>query len=145
MQYPCVQTQEQHQPTNNRRNIIIKNCTPFTVWISEITKIQIDNAKDIFIVMPMYNLIAYSNNYSQTTGSLWQYCSEEPFLDAKGTVANFPGGNNSASCKFKKKKKKKKEKKVGRTKNNGTNNVKIMVPLKHLSYFWRTLDVPLIN
>ena len=58
----------------------------------------------------MYNLIAYSNNYSQTTGSLWQYCSEEPFLDAKGTVANFPGGNNSASCKLKKKKKKKKKK-----------------------------------
>ena len=101
MQYPCVQTQEQHQPTNNRRNIIIKNCTPFTVWISEIRKIQIDNAKDIFIVMPMYNLIAYSNNYSQTTGSLWQYC-----MRGEGVCVQFLHKKNKLKSEIFNKKKK---------------------------------------
>ena len=50
---------------NNRKNIIIKNCTPFTNCISEITNIQIDNAKDIDIVTPMHSLIEYSDNYSK--------------------------------------------------------------------------------
>ena len=51
---------------NNRKNIIIKNCASFTNCISEINNTQIDNAKDIDIVMPMYNLIEYSDNYSKT-------------------------------------------------------------------------------
>ena len=50
---------------NNRKNIIIKNCTPFTNCISEINNIQIDNAKDIDIVTPMHSLIEYSDNYSK--------------------------------------------------------------------------------
>ena len=56
---------------NNRKNIIIKNCTLFTNWISEINNTQIDNAKDIDIVMPMYNLIEYSDNYSKISARLW--------------------------------------------------------------------------
>ena len=52
--------------TSNRKNIIIRNCSPFTNCISEINKTQIDNAKGIEIVMPMYNLIEYRNNYSKT-------------------------------------------------------------------------------
>ena len=55
---------------NNRRNIIIKNCAPFTDCISETNNTQTNNAKDIDISMPMYNLIEYSDNYSKTTGSL---------------------------------------------------------------------------
>ena len=55
-----------------------KNCAPFTNCISEINNTQVDNAKDIDIVMPMYNLIEYSNNYSKTSGSLWQYYRDEP-------------------------------------------------------------------
>ena len=50
---------------NNRKNIIIKNCTPFTNCISEINNIQIDNAKDIDIVTPMHSLIEYSGSYSK--------------------------------------------------------------------------------
>ena len=50
-----------------------KNCAPFTNCISEINNTQVDNAKYINIVMPMYNLIEYSDNYAKTTGSLWQY------------------------------------------------------------------------
>ena len=58
---------------NNRKNIIIKNCAPFSDCISEINNAQIDNAKDIDIVMPIYNSIEYSDNYSKTSGSLLQY------------------------------------------------------------------------
>ena len=54
---------------NNRKNIIIKNCSPFTDCISEINNTQIDNAKDIDVVMPVYNSIECSYNYSKTTGS----------------------------------------------------------------------------
>ena len=59
---------------NTNKKVIFKNCAPFTNCISEINNTQIDNAKDIDIVMPMYNLIEYSDNYAKTTGSLWRYC-----------------------------------------------------------------------
>ena len=54
---------------NANKKVIIKNCTPYTICISEINNTQVDNAKDIDIVMPMYNLIEYSDNYSKTSGS----------------------------------------------------------------------------
>ena len=56
---------------DNDRKVIFKNCAPFTNCISEINNTQIDNAEDIDIVMPMYNLTEYSDNYARTTGSLW--------------------------------------------------------------------------
>ena len=40
--------------------------------------------------MPMYNLIEYSDNYSETSGSLWQYYRDEPFLGDNSTIADFP-------------------------------------------------------
>ena len=52
------------------KKVIFKNCAPFTNYISEINNTQIDNAKDIDIVIPMYNLIEYSDNYAKTSGSL---------------------------------------------------------------------------
>ena len=55
---------------NINKKVIFKDCAPFTNCISEIDITQIDNAKDIDIVMPMYNLIKYSDNYAKTTGSL---------------------------------------------------------------------------
>ena len=57
----------------NNKKVIFKNCAPFTNCRNEINNTQIDNAKDIDIVIPMYNLIEYSDNYAKTTGSLWQY------------------------------------------------------------------------
>ena len=60
------------------KDVAFKNCAPFTNCISEINNAQVDNAKDIDIVMPMYNLIEYSDNYAKTTGSLWQYFRDEP-------------------------------------------------------------------
>ena len=56
---------------NNDRKVLFKNCAPFTNCISEINNTQVDNAKDIDIVMPMCNLIEYSDKYAKTTGSLW--------------------------------------------------------------------------
>ena len=57
---------------NTNKEVIFKNCAPFTDCISKINNTQVDNAKDVGIVMPMHNLIEYSNNYSETSGSLWQ-------------------------------------------------------------------------
>ena len=53
------------------KGVTFKNCAPFTKCICRINNTEIDNAKDIDIVMPMYNLIEYSDNYSKTSGSLW--------------------------------------------------------------------------
>ena len=86
--------------------------------------------------MPMYNLIKYINNYSKTSGRLWQYYRDKPALTDAGTADNFPG--NSALFKFK-------QEITGTTGVHGTKKVKIMVPLKYLSNFWRTIEVPLIN
>ena len=58
---------------NINKEVIFQNYAPFTNCISDINNTQMDNAKDIDIVKPMYNLIEYSDNYAKTTGSLWQY------------------------------------------------------------------------
>ena len=81
---------------NGDEELVFKNCAPFTDYISEINNIQIDHAKDTDVVMPMYNLVEYSNNYSKTSGSLWQYYRDEPTLTDAGAIANFHTTNNSA-------------------------------------------------
>ena len=53
------------------KGVAFKNCAPFTICISEINNTQTDNCKNIGIIMPMYNLIEYSNNYAKTSGDLW--------------------------------------------------------------------------
>ena len=55
---------------NRNKKVTFKNCAPFTDCISEINS-KIDHANDIEVVMPMYNLIEYSDNYSTTFGTLW--------------------------------------------------------------------------
>ena len=123
---------------NTNKKVIFKNCAPFTNCISEINNTQIDNAKDIDTVMPMYNLIEYSDNYAKTTGSLWQYCKDISARDNNNLIAEFTSGNTTDSFNFK-------AKITGQTGNNGTKDVEIIVPLKYLSNFWRTLEMPLIN
>ena len=127
------------------KRVIFKNCAPFTKCISRISNTDIDNAQDIDIVMPMYNLIEYSDNYSKTSGSLWQYYKEIPAINDDGYVLNFDGANATDSFNFK-------SKITGQTaadNNNGNIagrvDVEIMVPLKYLSNFWRILEMPLIN
>ena len=58
------------QADERDKGVTFKNCAPFTNCISEINNTQVDNAKDIDIVMPMYHLIEYSDNYAKTSGSL---------------------------------------------------------------------------
>ena len=123
---------------NTNKKVIFKNCAPFTNCISEINNTQIDNAKDIDIVMPMYNLIEYSDNYAKTTGSLWQYCKDIPARNNNDEIIIFRFNNTTDSFNFK-------AKITGQTGDDGTKDVEIMVPLKYLSNFWRTLEMPLIN
>ena len=78
--------------------------------------------------MPMYNLIEYSDAYSKTSGTLWQYYRDEPAI-ANGENIDFPvDNNNSGSFKFK-------QQITGQIRNGGTEDVEIMVPLKCLSNF----------
>ena len=74
---------------NTNKKVIFKNWAPFTNCISEINNTQIDNAKDIDIVMPMYNLIEYSDNYAKTTGSLWQYFKDIPARNNNNEITEF--------------------------------------------------------
>ena len=113
---------------NTNKKVIFKNCAPFTNCISEINNMQIGNAKDIDIVMPMYNLTEYSDNYVKTTGSLWQYCKDIPARNNNNEITEFTGGNTNDSFNFK-------AKITGRTGDDGTKDVEIMVPLKYLSNF----------
>ena len=81
----------------NRRGIIdkrnrflaFKNNAPFTNCISKINNVLIDNAEDLDVVMPMYNLLECSKNYTKTTGSLWNYYRDEP--------NDFPANNYNAN------------------------------------------------
>ena len=124
---------------NNTNKKIFINCAPFTDCLTEINNTQVVDGQKIDVVMPMYNLIEYSDAYSKTSGILWQYCTEEPALDNDSNATDFPDDtNNSASFTFK-------QKITGQTGNAGTKDVEIMVPLKYLSNFWRTLEMPLIN
>ena len=120
---------------NINEKVIFKNCAPFTNCISEINNTQIDNAKDIDIVMPMYNLIEYSDNYAT---SLWQYSKDIPSQTDNNAIIIFAENNLTDSFNFK-------AKITVQTGNNGTKDVEIMVPLKYLSDFSRTLEIPLIN
>ena len=117
------------QTDERDKGVTFKNCAPFTNCISEINNTQVDNAKDIDTVMPMYNLIEYSDNYSKTSGSLWQYFRDEP--------NDNPADSESFKSKIKI---------AGKTPNNANEkDVEIMIPLKYLSNFWRNLEMPLIN
>ena len=113
---------------NNSKKVLFKNCAPFTNCIYKIDNTDIYNEKYIDIVMPMYNLIEYSDNYSKTSGSLWQYCKDIPAVNTNGNIVDFDGANATDSFNFK-------TKKTGQTNNDGEiNGVEIMVPLKYLSF-----------
>ena len=66
------------QADERDKGVTFKNSAPFTKCISRINNTDIDNAHDIDVVMPMYNLIEYSDDYSKTSGSLWQYYKDDP-------------------------------------------------------------------
>ena len=117
------------QLDERKKEVILRNCASFTNCKNEINNAEIDNAKDIEIVMPIYNLIEYSDNHSKISGSLRKYYKDEP------------NDNLIHSESFETK-----IKITGNTPDDGnTKDVEISVPLKYLSNFWRALEIPLIN
>ena len=90
-------------------------------------------------VMPMYDLLEYSKNYRKTTGSLWNYYRDEP--------SSTEDNDNITHSIFNSKSFDYKANFISSVTNDNLtkNDVKIVVPLKHLSNFWRHLDIPLIN
>ena len=112
------------------KKVMFKNCAPFFNCISRRSNAQTDNAHDIDVVMPVYNLIEYSDKCSKTSGIFWQYCRHEPVMNAAtGSIVDFNAANaNTDSFKIK-------EKITDQTGDGGTKNVEIMVPLKYLSNF----------
>ena len=75
---------EDADANNTNIKVTFKNCAPFINHISEINNAQVDNAKDIDIIMQMYNLLEYSDNYSKTSGSLQQSCKDVPAENNNG-------------------------------------------------------------
>ena len=107
------------QADERNKGVTFKNCAPFTKCISIINNKDINTAQDIDILKPMYNLIEYSDNYSKTSGSLWQYHKDEP------------NENLANSKSFKSK-----VKITGKSPDDGNpKDVEIIVPLKYLSNF----------
>ena len=86
---------------NTNKKVIFKNFAPFISCISKINNTQIDDAEYTDLVMLMYNLIEYSDNYSKRSGSLWQYCKEIPAIDDDGDIVDFNGANAIDSFDFK--------------------------------------------
>ena len=120
--------------------MIFKNNASFINCISKINGIKIDNAEDLDVVMPTYDLLEYSKNYRKATGTLWNYYRDEPnsSIDAKNITQSIL---NSESFDYKAN-----FMENGVTQNNLTKkDVKTVVPLKYLSNFWRSLNIPLIN
>ena len=120
-------------PDNVKRNksVAFKNSAPFINCISKIHGIEIDNAEDLDVVIPMYNLLEYSKYYRKTTGSLCNYYRDEP---------SNPLSFNSESFKYKTNIARKTPED-----NDSLTNSKVAIPLKHLSNFWKSLNIPLIN
>ena len=119
-------------PNNAATQVVVKDCAPFEKSRTEINETFVDETDFINITMPVYNLIEYSDNYSDSSGSLWHF--ERAKITNDADVSN----DNASSFKYK-------PNLIGNTEDNGRNGVKIAVPLKYLSNSWRSLETPLIN
>ena len=123
---------------NANTRLALKNCAPFTKFNLEINDEHVDTAENLDITMSMYNLIEYSNNYQDSSATLYQYKRDEPpEYDAVADLAT----DNSSSFKYK-------VSLLGDpvvANNIARLNVKVVVPLKYLSNFFRSLEMPLIN
>ena len=118
--------------------LALKNCAPFTKCNLEINDEHVDTAEKLDIAMPMYNLIEYSDNYQDSSATLYQYKRDEP--PQANAIADLTAGNSS-SFKYK-------ISLLGNPEdayNIARRSVKVVVPLKYLSNFFRSLEMPLIN
>ena len=122
----------------NATRLAIKNCAPFTKCNLEINDEHVDTAENLDIVMPMYNLIEYSDNYQDSSATLYQYKRDEP---PEANAINDLTTDTLSSFKYK-------VSLLGNpvvANNIARINVKVVVPLKYLSNFFRSLEMPLIN
>ena len=108
---------------NANTRLALKNCAPFTKCNLEINDEHVDTAENLDITMPMYNLIEYSDNYQDSSATLYQYKRDETSED--DAVADLTA-DNSSSFKYKV-------------------SVKVIVPLKYLRNVSRNVEMPLIN
>ena len=120
------------------RPLILKNNAPFISCITRITGELIEDADDLDIVMPMYNLLEYSKNYRKTIGSLYNYYRDELSVDADDYNFSNIKVVNSNTFKYK-------NKIINNTNNAGTKDIELAIPLKYLGNFWRSLNIPLIS
>ena len=131
-----------------RRNrpLILKNNAPFVSCMTKINNELIEDADDLDIVMPMYNLLEYSKNYRKTIGSLYNYYRDE--LSDDNNPNNFPNTNvlNSSSFKYKNKITGNTYDVAGHDANRvGKKEIELAIPLKYLGNFWRALNIPSIS
>ena len=118
----------------------LKNCAQFTKCITHLNDEHVDNANDLEIIMPMYKLIECRDNYSDTSGRLWQFKRDESPVTNAVNPDNV-STTNSTTFKYKSSFFKSLE-----DDDNGIlKDMKIAVPLKYLSNFWRPLEMSLIN
>ena len=125
------------EPNNDAydKKLAFENNALVISCISKINNTLIDNAEDLDIVTCMYNLLEYSKSYSKTTISLWNY-TDKPNSGAEGNIKSI---KDSKSFNYK-------TTITGKLEGTDTEKeVKFVVPLKHLSNFFRILDIPLIN
>ena len=126
----------------NATRVALKNCAPFTKCNLEINDEHVDTAENLDIVMPMYNLIEYSDNFQDSSATLYQYKRDEP--PEADAVADLTA-NNSDSLKYKIKLLGNITEVAGDAAGVRRLNVKVVVSLKYLSNFFRSLEIPLIN
>ena len=132
-------TVEGDNAKKRNKNLTFKNNTPFWSSISKIHNKFIANAEDFDIVMPVYNLLEYSANYSMASGKLWNY-RDEVNDDTNENSANRNKINNNKTISSKSFKYN--TKLIGRTpSNNNIIDAEVVVPSKYLSNFWRFLDL----
>ena len=126
----------------NDTRLALKNCAPFTKCNLEINDEHVDTAENLDIVMPMYNLIEYSDNYQDSSATLYQYKQDEP---PEANAIDDLTADNSSCFKYK-------VSLLGNIPQDAANpagvgrlNVEVVVPLKYLSNFFRSLEMSLIN
>ena len=123
---------------NNDTRLALKNCASFTKCNLDINDEHIDTAENLDIVIPVYNLIEYSDNYQDSSATLYQCKRDEP---PETNTINDLTTNNSSSFKNK-------VELLGNpvvANNIARTNLKVVIPLKYLSNFFRLLEIPLIN
>ena len=113
-------------------NLAFKNCAPFTRCVTHINDEHVKSAENLDIIMPMYNLIEYSDNYADSSGSLYQFKRDESPINNAGNPDNV-ALDNSTSFKYKTSLLEKEDDDDGN--DRSLKNTKIVVPLKHLSNF----------